>query len=198
MTVYDGGVRCAVRYTCEGHNIVNTLWFHKLGDFAASDGEALANELDIWAAGNIMPQMASTVVYQEVTVYDMRSTDSWVVINDDNTGAVGTNVGNVLPLNSAMTVTFLTARRGRSYRGRNYVSGLVEGAATGTQFTVLDTAAVELAYDYLLGTDLTSLGWHWSVASSVQNGVVLEAGILTHVTGIRANRTIYKAGRRTR
>lgn len=195
---FENTVRCAVRYTCEGKNLVNTLWFHKLGGFIESDAAALADELDGWAAGYIMPQMATTVVYQEVTVYDMRTPDSFVIINDDNTGAPGTNVGNVLPLNAAMTVTFITARRGRSYRGRNYVSGLVEGAATGTLFTVLDTTAVENAYQELRSTDITSLGWAHCVASAYQNGVPLLAGVTTHVTDVRGNRVIHKMGGRTR
>lgn len=194
---FDDTVRASIRMTCEGKNLVNTLWFRHLGGFTEVEGAELADQLDLWAAGFLNAQLVTAVTYQETTVYDMRSADSWVVINDDNTGATGDIVGSTLPLNAAMTVTFNTARRGRSYRGRNYISGLAEASASGTVFSGSAPTNMEQAYEELLGSDFTGIGWVWVVASRVQNGVELAAGVTTPVTGVRANTRIYKMGRRT-
>lgn len=194
---FESAVRTAVRWSCEGQNIVNTLWFRHLAEFDMPEGAILADRLNDWANGFLRPQLASTVIFEDVTVYDMRSEDSWVIVDDQNQGSAGTNVGNVLPLNAAMTVTLITARRGRSYRGRNYVSGLVENAASGTLFTVIDTTAVGNAYEELLSSDFTSEGWTLVVASRQPGTPPTILGVTTPVTQIRANRPIRRMGSRT-
>lgn len=198
MTVWDDTVKCAVEFSCEGQAIVNTLWFHKLGGFTATDAEGLGTELETWAVGEILPQMASTIIFERVTIYDMRSLDSWVVVSDTQQGEPGTDVGSVLPLNAAMTVTLETDRRGRSYRGRNYVSGFVEAAASGTLWEAGYLTAIDLAYTELLSSTFTALGWHLSVASGTQGGVVLVAGVTTHVTNCRPRARIHTMSSRTR
>lgn len=195
---FDSTVRAAIRYTCEGQNIVNTLWFRHLAEFGLNEVEDLANQLDLWAGGTMMPLFATTVVYQEVTVYDMRSADSFLVVNDDDQGQAGSAVGNPLPLNAAMTVTLQTARRGRSYRGRNYLSGFVEGAASATTFDPGPVSDVENAYENLILGDFTGIGWQLVVASRQVVTPPTVVGVTTPVISFRANPRIHKMGSRTR
>lgn len=190
-------VRAAIRYDADGTIVVNTLWFRNLAGVTLSSAEDLADQLDLWASGVIMPILCVGVDYLDVTVYDMTSPDSFVVVNDDNTGSSGEDVGAILPLNCAMTVTFQTARRGRSYRGRNYLCGFTEPTANHNRWTTGIQADVAAAYN-LLNPMISESGYVHVVASSQQNGAPLVLGVTTPVTGYRANERVYRQGNRTR
>lgn len=102
----------------------------------------------------------------------------------------GTLTGTRLPLHTAMSITFRTAKRGRSYRGRIYHYGLVE-ASLETQRTWSNTSLagvqeiyenwmVAAAAEYFGG----SVGLQHVQVSRQHDGVVLSTGVVTQVTAI--------------
>lgn len=198
MTTFANTVKAA--FTCDASNttIVNTMWFRLLAEFGQAEVEDLADALDEWWAGLIVAAMAGNTEYVGTEIYDMRSPDSFKVINDDSNGALGTRMGDAASLASAMTVTFQTNRIGRSYRGRVYLSGFAEPDVSDKSFNSGIITIVDNYFD-TLDAALTGLpAWQHVVASRVQNGVVLEEGVTTPVVSYRANARIYKQGERTK
>lgn len=197
MTTFANTVKAAIRFSVSGETLVNTLWFRNLGEWGQADAEGLAEELSEWAYVNYVSILHESVEYVDTTVYDMRSPDSWAVVNTDGNGTQGGSTGSPASLASAMTVTFITNRIGRSYRGRNYISGWDEALVGNRQFTPQAVSDALGAYNALPAAAAVH-GFTHVVASRIQNGIVLEEGVTTPILTYRPNLTIYSQKNRTR
>jgi len=93
----------------------------------------------------------------------------------------GTQTGPGAPLNACAVISGRTAKRGRSYRGRNYVSGLLNGDFTNpvTLGSGLQTALATWATG--LQTALDGDGFDIVVASQQHNGVPTSPADLNEV-----------------
>lgn len=69
-----------------------------------------------------------------------------------------------MPGNVTMSVSFRTALRGRSFRGRNYVAGLTEDQVAGNIFISTLSASWKAAYEAIAAA-IASTGWTWVVVS---------------------------------
>lgn len=190
-------VRAAIRYRVSTHEWVNTMWFRNLGGFSEVTAETLAEDLATWVVGVLGPSYQVLVQFVDVTVYDMTSDSGFVIVNDDGAGVIGEGAGNILPLNTALTVTFQTNKRGRSYRGRNYLTGFEENVANEAVWTSLHLDNIEAAYAALEPL-IDDAGWQHVVASQYQDGAPLLVGVTTPVTNYRANARVYRQGDRTK
>jgi hypothetical protein len=148
----------------------NTLWFRDLLGPPA-DFQALADYLWSWYASGVMPQLASFWDLRKVTVYDMSSAlgQIWYGVGTPTSGA---RSGGPTPINVALVMTFYSAGRGRSSRGRNYVAGFSEDDVGGTEL-IAPTLITNLntAYTNLIAGVQTGPGFEWVVASRVGLGV---------------------------
>ncbi len=89
-----------------------------------------------------------------------------------NVGTVGTKAGAALPSGTPLCVSQRTALRGRSYRGRCYVSGISETEQNLVN-EVNPSYATSIAGSFAtLQTTLDGLGFDVVVASRQHNGVV--------------------------
>lgn len=190
-------VRAAIRNVVGTTNLVNTLWFYNPGGWSVGEAENLADQLVSWWSSEVLPILNVTVVATDVTVYDMQTPDSWFAYEAFAPNETGSNPDTPASLASAMTVTFQTNRRGRSFRGRNYISGFGETQVGNKLFVDTTRDAVDAAYGtlptYILGTG----GIH-VVASLWENKAPREVGLTTPVNNYRANHRIYKQGDRTK
>ena len=86
-------------------------------------------------------------------------------------GEVGTQIGNELPLNACAVVSHRTEKRGRSYRGRSYLSGITSNQINSVT-TLNGTATAAFANGFAaLRTLLDGHGLDQVVASRQHNGV---------------------------
>lgn len=108
---------------------VNTLWFEGTGPFTPADLDGLGILLVDWWHDEIAPFMADDFYLSGIrlTAQDSESAPSLIVTAADS----GLVASPPLPNNVSATVTFRTALRGRSFRGRNYVIGLCEDQVSG-------------------------------------------------------------------
>jgi hypothetical protein len=82
----------------------------------------------------------------------------------------GTNTSDPLPNHVALCVSFRTNGRGRSARGRNYVSGFGEDAASGNTFSGTIANPIAQGYAALINSATYTLDWEWVVYSRYENG----------------------------
>lgn len=190
-------IRCALRCSSGTSNLVNTLWFRRTGGWTMADAEDTANAVGGWWIANMMVLLHEDVTYEEVTAYDMSSLTGWVVVGDTGTGTVGAFSAPQASLASAMTITFQTSVRGRSGRGRNFVSGFSEDQVGAKTFASVTVAAVEAAYNDL-NTAILPWGGTHVIASLNTGGAPRVTGITYVVTDYRANPVIYSQRLRTR
>jgi hypothetical protein len=161
--------------------VENTIWV----EFAATpDGAALAAMAAIiggWYRTNVLPNLSSAVQLVECAATDMTTnvgaTGTWVAPS----GSVGGLVSPSLPNNVAMCVSFRTAGRGRSNRGRNFVPGLAEDGVSANTILAARAALITTAYNSLIGTIADNAGT-WVIASRVSEGVPRLIGQTSPVT----------------
>lgn len=153
----------------------NTLWFiHPT--FGNNELIALGNLVAAWADSYIAPELSQSVTRGAVTIYDMRTSDGAKLVFDDDP-ASGNEPTPPSPLNGAMVVTFYTGGRGRSSRGRNYVTGFGEAdVSTDTYTTQALLDAIELAYQNLQSL-AAAQSWVHVIVQKYQDGVALTEGI---------------------
>lgn len=174
--------------------INNTLWFTKTG-FTTADMEDLLDYITAWSDDHILPNLCTAVALEHVTVYDMRTeTGPKVEVSPvAATGSIGTDIGAI---NAACVITFYTGNRGRSYRGRNYVTGFPEADMGALGFTsTTHTAAVAGAYELLL-TEPATWGFEWVVASRYTNGAPRQNGVTTAITSVAVRNAYFGSQRR--
>ena len=95
----------------------------------------------------------------------------------------GTDIsGSSLPGNVAFVLSFRTANRGRSGRGRNYIGGLNEDDVTGNLLTEAKANLFRDAYSAFLSEAL--FPYRWVVVSRYNDGVKRAEGLVQTVTTV--------------
>lgn len=175
--------RCEIRYTCVGQRVENTLWFqHDTGVITEADREALGAYLEGWYNSEIKPLQSASVIYQEVYVVDWSAENAGTSTVNSLAGTTGAGVSPISPNNVTMAVSFRTALRGRSSRGRNYIIGLMESDVTGSIIEATTRSNWRNAYDAILvdpPTDFT-----WSVASFYTDNVARVTALVQPINGV--------------
>lgn len=166
----------------DGETFSNTFWF-AYPNFSLSDQENLAAAIDSSFAGPFKSNpLSSYISYTNTTVYDMRTSTGPIVVNVTSAGAGGQSV-DVAPLNVAGVVTYYTASRGRSGRGRGYFTGMPdENWVNGYLTTAVANGLVGLLGAMQSATALQ--GWDWVVVSRYTNGAPRPEGVYNAITNI--------------
>lgn len=148
----------------------NTLWFEHSSP-VAQDYQDLADYLHTWYGSNVMSQLDDSFYMSGVTVYDM-SAEVAPVYQSAGADVYGGIVGDAAMINAALVVTFYTLFRGRSGRGRNYVTGFSEtDTSTNSVSNPVRVTNVETAYGLLIAGAPGASGFNWVVASQYEGGV---------------------------
>lgn len=171
-----------LRYFAAGQNVENVLYFYN------EDGVGLAGLLTItdvvgeWWDLHVQPLQSSEVTLNEVYGTDLSTATSPTYSNLEKSGMIGgVTSGGMLPTNSTIAVSFRTAGRGRSSRGRNYFVGLSESQVTGNTVGSTTVAAIEAAYNAL--QPMLPAPWFWCVVSRRVNNAPRIEGLVQFVTG---------------
>lgn len=150
--------------TLDGQRVENTLWFEFGTPPLAADLTALGGLLLTWWGTNIGPLASQGLQVREVVCTSMHSAVAPQATSTPSGALTGGSVNEIMPNNVSMTVSFRTGLRGRSFRGRNYVTGLTIDQVTGNQIIPAVVADFIAAYE-ALGTAISGSGWTWIVAS---------------------------------
>lgn len=162
--------KVAIRGSLFGQTVINTLWFsgNALGDdFTLGQLTALATDVGSWFIDNILP-----IVSDDYSLVDVTATSQNTATSPSVSvlfSASGEIAGASLPSTNCVCVSFRTAERGRSSRGRNYVSGIPESEVIGNTVNQAYITNLEDGYNFLVNN--TPTGWNWIIVSFVENGI---------------------------
>lgn len=159
----------------------NTLWFTHTGSWDTNEMESLAGVLvSTWVA-NAAPQCVAGLSLREVYVTDMRAQDGFVLSYTDDLPTTGALGEQGAAGNNAFCISFRTAKRGRSYRGRNYTLGIPADSVIANEVLTPFIFAWMDFYTAMKAAALAN-GWVWVVASRYANKAPRLVGVTTPVT----------------
>ena len=174
--------RTEVRYLLHGQRIENTLNLRSLTGIPATDPNILGQIVFDWAEAEVLPLLSIDVTLQEVYMTDLSSmTAPTYTIPPAGAPPAGGNGVPALPGNVALCVSFRTAGRGRTMRGRNFVGGISDNVVVGNQASAGFAASLALAYE-TLQTTLVGAGFAVGVLSTRENNLPRAEGLWTQVT----------------
>lgn len=143
-------IEAELRYAQGGENTENTLYFSKGGPWSPTElVDAGATLVDWWVA-NMKPLINTSCGLREVQITDLTSASSGAVTYTTGLPQFGAVGGGMAPNNVAPCISFHTASRGRSFRGRNYIAGISGGDVVGNNIDGDWADAVTAAYALLL------------------------------------------------
>jgi len=170
-------------YNWNGQKVQNVLHYY----FPTGYNAALLNNLavavkDKWIA-QLKAEMATQISLIEVKAIDLSDINGPTATISSGLPSAGTKAGTTMPNNVTCVITKRTALRGRSFRGRIYMPGLIfqqtnlndlaagVGATLVTKWSTFMTVTDALANDHVLG-----------VISRYTNNAPRATGIFTLVT----------------
>jgi hypothetical protein len=164
-------VQANLRFTLLSQQIENTLYFeYKAGSVTPALMNTLGDDLITWWVANIAPEVTTDMTFREVYLTDLTTQTSPTVTATTGLPSAGTLSGDPVPNNVALCVSFRSSGRGRSSRGRNYISGIPEGYVSGNDIDTTLADALVLAYEGLQDAATFTDDWTWIVYSRFQNG----------------------------
>jgi len=174
--------KAALVYTFTGQQVVNTLYFRQDSAWGTDDLTLLAESLVDWHLSHLKAVLSANIGLTAVECTDLSSENGAVITEVVNPIEYGSLSGASAPANVAAVVTFRTALRGRSFRGRNYVGGLAMSQLGNA--VDLDGAAVTAilaAYSLLSEVETATSATH-VVVSRYHAGAARSEGIGTTVS----------------
>jgi hypothetical protein len=185
-----------MRYLWGGQHVENTLYFESSAAMNTTLQAAINTALVAWWTNDLGPNLTDQIELIEVFSTDLTTATSPVVSTPVTPSLPGGLTGDSAPNNCAFCVSFRTAGRGRSSRGRNYVPALDEGLI---QQSILDTTYVSnlvTAYQALQGAGLFVAGAEWVVVSRFSGGAPRVTGLAQPVTAVIAVDAVVDSQRR--
>lgn len=174
-------VMAEIRMSMDFQRVENTLYFEFGLPPTPANLVSLGNDLLNWYSTLMAPQQGLGVALREIFLTDLTSVTGGTFTQTPPSLITGSQVGEMLPNNVALAVSFRTAFRGRSFRGRNYFLGLVDSQVAQNTVTAGALAAITNIYQQLPAS-LGGSGSTWVVVSRFTNNAPRVTGIATPVT----------------
>lgn len=171
-----------VNGSISGVPFVNVFGFVLNGDFDSTVSDFVGDLIkNAWAA-NLVSSLVDEYAVSSITVTDLRTETGGQIEYTDTEDMTGTDSNQGLPFQSCALVSWGTAVRGRSYRGRTYLGGFAEENSNGR---IIDAGLVT-AIEGWVG-DMTAFAGFLGVISRYETvmGVphqLREPAIITPVT----------------
>jgi hypothetical protein len=176
--------QCNIHMVVDSQRIENTLYFKHSGAVSVPAMQQLGLDLIAWWTDEMAPLLGTQVTLNEVAVIDLSDAAGPSISVPATTGTGGLVSEDIYPNNVSLCVSFRTAGRGRSARGRNYLPPPVTGQIVGNTFTIGYVAAMHAAYNVIgFGGSFTD-DHIWSVVSRFHNNAPRVAGLAQNVTSV--------------
>lgn len=140
------------------------------GSITPTDLATITATGDAWWLATLDALIDASTTLRQVRATDEQSQGAPQDINP--VGTAGTAAGDGLPNNAVMCVSARTAKRGRSYRGRKYLTGLLLQDTTDQVTWGSGAITAYPAAFATLQASLDTAGFDCVVASKQHNGVV--------------------------
>lgn len=190
-----GVVKAEMRYRLDLQQVENVLWFKSQTTVDLTTMAALGAALDTWWHTYCRPRQTTETELREIYLTDQASSVAPVLSVSPTVPTSGAVSEDTLPNNCALTVSFKTAGRGRSARGRNYFLGIPETVVDSSQVQNVYASFILGAYQGLLA-DIPASGWDWVVVSHQFNKVPRSTGLAQPVTSVALTDLVIDSQRR--
>lgn len=175
---------------------VNNLHFKYSGAPGTTEREDLLTALQTFWTSHYAPVLSAQCYIDQIVVTDLSSvsapTSTYVYTPIDHGGLSN----NVKPANVTLCITQRTALRGRNYRGRTYIPGVVDEQTTNHDFMATGSLGDILsAFAWLLNAAHTAAGI-WSVVSYFFANSPRGTAVSTPITAVTADSTLDSMRRR--
>lgn len=179
-------------YTLDAQIVENTMYFRMASTPTLSDLNALLEEVNTTIRSGLLPLLAGAIQLIRVVGTLIDVIDGLTALSTTSLPAGGGSGDEFEPSNVAACVSLRTASSGRSFRGRNYIAGLPDGATVGNTLSSTFTTGVLDFYDTLRAS-VADLGWEMVVVSRFSGFTIVdgkkvptprEEGIATPITGV--------------
>lgn len=186
-----------VRGTYLNEQVENTLYVRQNVGWTAESLSLMCGAIATWFQASMLPLLSTFYTFREAYAVDLTTVSSGTATASPVSTATGGTAGDPLPGNVALCASFRTGSRGRSFRGRNYVCGLVEPNVTGNNIASTWANSVVNAYEQLLIPDewLATIQ-EWVVVSRYANNQPRSSGIATRITDVLVVDTFVDSQRR--
>lgn len=174
----------------------NTLYFQYEEDPTLSVMEALAADMADWWTTNIAPNLSEDLTLTTVKATDLTTQTSPTFTFVPDAAIPGGRAQEAMSNQVCAVISFRSAARGRSSRGRNYVPGLGVADVTNNLYDQNLLNAIVDGYQLLADTVFDDAR-AWVVVSRQQNNVPLEtAQMLPIATALAVNNRVKTQRRR--
>lgn len=156
--------------------IINDLYFAVSGGgITPINLLTITDAVATWWQTTILPNLSEDYSSVRAIGVDLTTqTGPRVEVAAADTGGVGSESA---PNNVAACVSFRTALRGRSFRGRNYVAGIPNVDITLNTLNPVLMGSLIAGYTLLVGAGLFEAGWEWVVVSRQAGGLIRPEGV---------------------
>lgn len=164
-----------------GQEVVMTFWFKRDGGWTTLLLSTLCDAFLDWLTDHFMPGRSTTLSVTEVNAVDQASVSGPSVTVAPGTPIVGAETSDSMAQNVAAVVTNRTTLRGRSFRGRNYVPGIMVGnfASTGV-FSTGFVSGLLAVWAFISDIESATDSVH-SVVSHFTGGAARVSGVATPI-----------------
>lgn len=170
-----------LNYLWRNLRAANTLYVRKVGSgWTVPEMNQLGAEVESWQQQYIRPQQGNECILVSLDITDLTTQSSPSVEYTGTLPAPGLDATDTVANSTALCVTFETAGRGRSSRGRNYVPGLRRANQVENSWTQPQMDAIVLAYRNILLDEIFSTG-EWVVISRRANKQVRPTALIQPV-----------------
>jgi hypothetical protein len=170
--------------TTEGVPWENTLYFKKNAAIPTANLLLLCNTLGaLWLdqAKPILPNVCTVI---QVYGTDLTNQTAPTQTGTDDMPWVGDQTGEPLPRNDSLAISFRTASRGRSGRGRNYWPCFTGTQVVNSLVEATTANAIVALYATMVGNNALLTDWTWGVFSRRQNNAWRTEGLFQEITQV--------------
>lgn len=169
-------VMAELRFTLDGQQVENTLYFQRASPWTAPLGVLLGEHLLTWWTDFMADNLSDNIALDSVHVTDLTTVDGFAVDAVPDGSIPGVIGGDALPNNCAICISFRSEARGRSGRGRNYICGLARDSVVANTLTTGAGIAFVAAYNALPDVAGDSAAT-WVIVSRFLDGVPRDFGL---------------------
>lgn len=185
-----------LRYTIEGNPAENTLYFQRDQAIDQTSLDLLTLDMAAWYNAYFAPRCKTSVVGSEVYSVDLTTQDGLYSTSNINNGFPGSIIStSSVPASVAPCMSFRTAQRGRSGRGRNYLPSPAGQELTANNFITPTYMSGWLA-TYQRLVDDPELTYTWVVCSRFFNKAPRATAVLYPITGLMFSDNVVDTQRR--
>lgn len=191
-----GVLELLMRFTQDNQLVENVYHVSHDGPWGTDEMNEIAGTFVGWWQTYMQGVVPTNVTLREVICQDLRTGGAGIIYSS-GLPLAGTNPSPALPNSVSLAVKWGTGLRGRSYRGRTYQIGMVEGAVNGNTVVPGSLEVFRSAYDALrTALDNATLGVEFCVLSQTTDGAPRVAGVCTPISGITIDPTVDNQRRR--